>query len=316
MAQWQRCKRLTRIGLTHRIARWRPSSLAGACLRHAIYNISRGTDAQEATDKAVMFFMSAGRDPGLDVPSGIDVYTLAMDYVAIIRNVVEALSRGTILRMHDIPSVMITKDISWKFMAHRDDAGVLHRWDFVDYIPQDPMEDLHSWEVFGDIAAMDSPMVLHYVAMGRRSGSHQSSPWCRTYAHPTVANIFRFNKNSGEGLKESWKPVYFSGNRKNTSEKWVNWMERDNAVAPLIKDINVSQVSAEDMKDFRQDVIAECQAMQEVTSRTNPRVLPKSRYGCDHPYICQHQAYCYDRKASLDSLGIYKRVNQTELTEA
>ncbi|MGH7182070.1 MAG: hypothetical protein ACREJN_08845 [Nitrospiraceae bacterium] len=262
-----------------------------------------------------MYFLAAARSPGLDV-TGIDVYTLAMDLTAIIRNVLEYFSRSPLLTLYEIPSIPIAEGISWKFLAYRDESGTLHRFDFVDYIPEDPIADLHSWEVFGDIAAADAPMVLHYVAIGKRQGSHQQSPWCRAYAHPRVANIFRFNKNSGEDLKDSWKPVYFSGNEKNNSKTWVNWMERDGAASPLVRNIQVKEVSEEHIKGFRRDVMYEVNEMEKLNMKASPSTLPLSRYSCDKPFSCPHQPFCYSSgKETLDSIGIYKRVKESELLE-
>jgi hypothetical protein len=255
-----------------------------------------------------MFFLSSAKDPGLDI-YGINVYTLAMDYTAIIRNILEHLSRVPLLKLYEIKPVQLSGGVSWRFLSHQDESGVLHRWDFVDFIPEDPTADLHSWEVFGDIAAANVPMMLHYVSIGRRSGAHQNSPWCRTFSHPTVANTFRFNKNSGDSLKESWKPVYFSGNPKNTASKWVDLMEADNAIAPLIKHIHVKEISDENRGNFLTDVLQEASSMKEITSSVSPRLIPMGRYACDHPYACPHQAFCYSSE-TLDNVGVYKRVHQ------
>lgn len=303
--QFQRCKRLYRIGLTHISEKWYPQSLLGACLRHAIFHLSAGKLLEYVSDTAVQFFLSAARNPGLDTPHGIDVYALSMDYTSIIRNVLEHLSRTTLYTLHEIKPKRISDDVYWEFLSRADDMGVLHRWQFVDYIPEDVLPELHSWEVFGDIAAMESPMILHLIAIGRRRKSHQESPWCRIYAHPRIANTFRFNKKSGNALEGDWKPIYFSTSNNNTARTWVNWMERDGAAQPLIKDIHVKEISANDRQRFKMDVLVEAEAMEKV-SHHDPKNLPMSRYACDHPYTCPHQYYCYTYGVTLDSVGMYK----------
>src|SRR5215813_1147957 len=126
----------------------------------SIFNISNGEDHDKATSKAVNYFLSLAKNPGLDVEHGIDTYTLAQDYCSIIKNIIELLSRLPLPRLQDIPHLTISPSITWSFLSHRDETGTIHRWKFVDHLPNDISSELHSWEVFGDIAAADSPMVL------------------------------------------------------------------------------------------------------------------------------------------------------------
>lgn len=291
--------------------KWRPSALLAACLRHAIFELSQGKDLQVVSDTASRYFLTAARSPGLDAP-GVDTYLLTMDFIAIIKNVLEYFSRGPLLKLYEIPNVELDtltgERVFWRFLCLLDESGVLHHFDFVDHIPKDPTEDLHSWEIFGDIAAANAPMVLHYVAIGRRLGDHQDSPWCKILAHPKVANIFRFNKVSGEDLKGTWKPVYYNDNAKNTTRHWVDWMQKEGAHIPLVRNIQVRQVSDSDLKGFLRDVAYEVSAMGELAATSSPLSLPMSRSRCDKPYICEHQDYCYSRgKETLDSIGLYKK---------
>jgi len=303
---FQRCKRPLAISKTHNLRKWRPQSLLSACMRQAIFQLSNGMELEKASQTAVNEFMALAENPGLDLV-GIDTYCLTQDYCAIIRNILEYLSRLTLLTLKEIPPLQLAPDIRWQFLSHRDETGALHRWEFVDYINDDVRDHLHSWEVFGDIAAAECPMTLHLVAIGRRDGSHQHTPWCRIYAHPSLANIFKFQKAKGTKLEGDWKPVWCSANQKNTPKTWIDLMIADNVISPLVRHVSVKEVSKDNRKLFIRDALAEAASMSQIMKdKVDPKMLPMSRYACDHPYICPHQFYCYT-PATLDSAGIYVR---------
>lgn len=301
---FQRCKRTLAIGRTHKLRKWRPQSLLSACMRQAIFQLSNGTDVEKASQTAVNEFMGAAENPGLDLV-GVDTYCLTQDYCAIIRNITEYLSRLTLLTLKEIAPLPLSPDVSWQFLSLRDETGELHRWEFVDYIPEDILGYLHGWEVFGDIAASECPMTLHLVSIGRRDGNHQHTPWCRIYSHPSLANIFKFQKSKGTKLEGDWKPVWCAANQKNSPKTWVNLMIADNVVSPLVRHVSVKEVSKDSKKLFKRDALIEAASMaQIIKDKVDPKDLPLSRYACDHPYICPHQMYCYT-PATLDSAGIY-----------
>ncbi|MGH7184510.1 MAG: hypothetical protein ACREJN_21400 [Nitrospiraceae bacterium] len=275
--------------------------------------------SQAVSDQAVQFFLSAARHPGLDVV-GIDVYSLCMDMAAVIRNVMEYYSRIPVLKLYAIPDEVlpiVPAETTWRFLSSQDESGTLHRWRIVDYIPDDPLADLHSWEVAGDIIVAQAPMVLHYIAIGRREKSHQQSPWCRAYAHPTVANVIRFNRlvagYKGE-LRGNWKPIYFSVNEQNTSKAWVDWMEKDDAVTPLLRNVHVQEIAEEHQNTFYRDLRYELQGMSSLAMTANPKLLPMSRRSCDVPYACPHQPYCYSSVAqTLEGAGIYRKASEESM---
>lgn len=310
IGQFQRCKRPLAISRTHSLAQWRPQTLLGMCLRHAIYELSNGKSLEHAAVAAVNHFLHNAKDPGLDV-AGIDTYALSMDYCAIIRNVLEYLSRLSLLTLKDIPPLKLPNGLLWHFLSHQDETGTLHRWKFVDHLDEDPVAELHGWEVFGDIAAADVPMQLHLIAIGQRKGSHQHSPWCRVYSHPKLANLYRFQKVKGE-LGGEWKPVWFSGNSKNNPKDWVDMMLRDKVFEGIIRHINVKEVSTKHRARFFRDVEVESEQMDDIISnKVDPSDLPMSRYACDHPYTCPHQLFCYG-SSSLDDAGIYVRRDKVQ----
>lgn len=305
LTQFQRCKRPIAISQTHNITKWRPQSLLSACLRMAIFNLSNDGNLEKATTRAVGHFLNVAKNPGLDVV-GVDTYMLAMDYCAVIRNVLEYLSRLTLLSLRAVPDVSLSATDKWRFLSHMDESGVLHKWKFVDHLSKDITADLHSWEVFGDVAAAEAPMMLHVLAVGKRDGSHQNSPWCRVYAHPNLANIYKFQKKSKEKLDGEWKPKYYTDNSQNTPAKWVDLMLADNVPETLIQHVSIKEVSAEHQKLFDRDVAYEVNVIHSVV-KADPRTIPLSRYVCDKPYPCPHQFYCYNTNLTLDNAGIYTR---------
>lgn len=313
LSLFQGCKRPEAISKTHRLAQWRPQSLLGACLRAGIFDLSNGGDLDKVQRTAVQDFLNSAKNPGLDI-RGIDTYTYAQDYCAIIRNVLEYLSRQTLLSLQDMPPMKLTSDVSWQFLSHKDESGTLHRWQFVDYLDEDLTPELHSWEVFGDIAAADMPMELHIVAIGKRQGSHQASPWCRIYSHPKLAKVYKFQKVKGDRLQGEWKPVYFAANSDNNPKDWVDTMFRDNVFPGIIRHVHIKEVSKEHRELFRRDVFTETEIlrmMKVMRKLDDPKQLPMGRYRCDNPFPCPHQNYCYTN-ATLDGAGIYERKTKDE----
>ena len=309
---WQTCQRRYQLESNYRYLRWNPNVLLNAVLRKAIAELSSGADSVSAATRAVNTFVISAKDPGFALPDGIDTYTLAMDYVATIRTIVEYLTRITLLPLTLPSSSVIRPGLDWNFLASRDETGVLHRWKFVDYINEDTViKEVHSWEVFGDMAVADAPMTLHLVSIGRRDGSHRISPWCRTYKSPAM-QFYKFRKQSGDPLTASWKPVWFSENPDNDPVVWVNLMEDDKLFdGGLIQHLNLKEVSDVHIEDFRRTLEYLCTDI-EAMNGVNWNQMPMSRPACDVPYTCPHQQICYsqDPRKELRESGLYKPIRK------
>jgi hypothetical protein len=311
--KWQGCKRDYRIGLTHRFNKWTIHGLLSACLRKSILAMCDGQDAETVADLTVQYFLACARNPGLELPHGLNNYTLVMDYCSIIRNVLEYMSRCPLLQLKPLKPVQLSPDVQWEFLSLADQSGVLHRWDFIDYIPDDPLGILHGWDVFGDMAASGLPMTLHMVGIGKRDGSHQNSPWCKVYSHPRVHNQYRFNRKSGGALEGDWQTVYFAEGTKNKAGDWVDWMERDNTIDSLMKSVRVSDLSQTHRHQFNYEALEEAAEMQRYSTAV-PRSVPMSRKRCDNPTICRHQDFCYGL-LELDDMPAYSRVTKKKEPE-
>lgn len=317
LSSWQRGRRRFAIEQTHRVRKWRPTSLLSSCLRAAIIQLSSGADPNTVSDFAVNRFMSYANTPGLLVLEGTDTYTLAMDLCATIRTIIEYLSRLTLLTITLKPPIRIsnTDNLSWSFQSHVDESSVLHRWSFVDHINPDLIyKELHSWPVIGDITASSSPMQLHLINIGRTEGSRRASPWCRAYKSPTIHGLFRFRKRSGNGLVGDWKPIYFADNPKSSAQDWVDVMVDDaNLPEDLIQHIHVKEPSETHASNFFRDLRYEHQQIVESISLLHdPFSLPMCRNNCDAPYPCPYQDVCYHVEPNiklLDTLGPYERIS-------
>lgn len=311
---WQTCRRKFLLESIYRRLKWHPQVLFSACLRKAVFDLSSGKDKHQASTSAVNYFISNVKHPGLDGIEGLDTYTLAMDFVATIRTIIEHLSRITLLTLRTKPNVQLSPGLDWSFLSSEDESGVLHRWKFVDYITEDNLvRELHSWELFGDLALSKSPMMLHLISIGRRESSHRISPWCRAYKSPMIANQYRFQKKGGNSLDGSWKPIWFSDNADNDPEVWVDFMLNDGVIesANLVRHVAVKEPNDVHIANFLRDLTTESDQIYRTLGkvRSDPFLLPLSRPACDTPYPCPHQDLCYSVNPSeeLVKSGLYER---------
>lgn len=306
---WQTCTRRYRLESKYRYLLMLPNILFSAVMRRAVVELSSGTDPHHVTTRAINTFITQVKQPGIDVPEGIDTYVLAMDYVAAIRTIIEYLTRITLLPLQLSTPTPIRPGLDWNLLATRDETGVLHRWKFVDYINDDAViKEAHSWEVFGDMAIAEAPMVLHLISIGRREGSHRVSPWCRTYKSPAM-QFYKFRKQAGGPLTDSWKPVWFSENPDNDPAVWVDLMTDDKLFedSGLIQHIDLKQISEVHVKEFYRTLEFMSRQIESV-SEVKWYDMPMSRPACDVPYTCPHQPLCYslDLQKSLRESGLYK----------
>lgn len=312
LSSWQRGRRRFAIEGQYQYRRWYAPNLFSSVMRPAVFALSNGVSVGEVTSAAVNRFLSCVKHPGLDVQQGTNTYTLAMDFAATIRTVLEFLSRNTLLTLTPHPVVDMGGDLTWSLLSHKDESGMLHRWVFTDYINDDAiMKELHSWQVMGDMVAARAPMLLHLVSIGQTRNSRRVSPWARAYKSPTILGLLRFQKKSGDALNENWKPVWFGDNPSNSASAWVDQMMDDNATIPLVQHISVREPAETHAANCAWDIQYEHQQMlmSGVDSSTfDPMSLPMCRVQCDTPYICPHQQVCYSTKLTLATSGLYDKI--------
>jgi len=278
-------------------------------MRNAIISLSANAETKAVTEKTVSFFLQQVRQPGLLQTSNVDVYKLAMDYVAMLKTQIEYFSRMNLLTLTKPKPIQLNPHFVWSWLSQSDESGALHRWRFVDYINDDTiLTELHSWELFGDLALSRMPMTLHLVSIGRRDDSHHLSPWCRAYKAPSF-NMYKFQKKSGGGLSDNWKPIYFADDIDMDAEAWVEQMIEDGVANNLVQHINVSEPAAIHTDMFRRDLDLELADRLERISVPWYN-LPMSRGACDKPYVCPHQELCFslDPRSELAGNPLYEKL--------
>ena len=312
ITSWQRCKRRFILESNYRYMLWHPNVLFSSVIRKAILSLSSGADKYLITPQAVNTFMSGARQPGFMGMEGINTYILASDYVACIKNIIEYLSRIALLPLTDPKPIPLSTAAQWKPLCHMDESGTLHRWQFVDYISSSTITTiLHSWELFGDLALLSRPMILHLVSIGRRNNSHHDSPWSKAYSSPGIANYYRFQKKSGNDLPETWKAMYYADSAESDSETWIDRMIEDEAHLNLIQHLNISEPQFQHRSAAADDIRYELATIRQVlTSKLPWHALPMSRGACDKPSPCPHQELCYSPNAeeSLNNSALYETI--------
>lgn len=283
----QRCPRRYKIEESGLSYRWKPTALLSSMLRAAIFRMSNGADKIEVTREFSTQLLERAANPGIE--STHDPYTLARDLTAILSNVIESVSRSTLLMLRPGPAMSLQSGASWQCTAFQDDSGVLHRWATVDKIDADSLtRELHSWHVFGDCAAAQVPMRLHLVEIGSQRAGRQHTAWCKAYAHPHVARRFAFQQKDGKPLQGNWKQVWFQDSDRNEPATWVDLLARDNV--NLIRTVDVKQPSAKHCAEFRRQVVSEGLRAGELPEWED---IPLFRPACDAYGTCPHQSACF-----------------------
>jgi hypothetical protein len=290
LTSFQRCPRILKHAEANAPRRWRPRELAEIHLRKGVLALSQGAAVAKVTADLQASFLEVCANPGLDVEC--QPFTLARDWTAILGNVLEAVSRGTLPKLKAGPNIILSTSVSWECKSFQDEAGLLHRWVMVDKLDDDSLtRELHSWHVDGDRCAAQVPMTLHVVEVGRLSGNHQSSPWCRIYKHPQVIGRMAFQQQNGSPLEGNWKVGWFQDGDKNKASTWVDLMERDKV--KLIHEIKVKGPTVEQVAEFTRQVAIEAQRMVE-SDATHWKDLPMFRPACDLP-PCPYRPRCFSR---------------------
>jgi len=289
LSAFQRCPRAWMQNNAQPAHRWRPKTLFLRVIRKAILGISNKQVISAASDTAVSEFLEAAANPGLEVPEA--PFTIARDFASMLRTVLARIHACSLPPLKAGPVIILTPGLKWATASLiAESTGTLHSWITVDYLTDDSLARLlHSWYVFGDCAATALPMILHVIEIGRMSGGHQHSPWCRCFRHPAIAHRFAFQQKGGKPLKGDWKPVWFQDSIRNDPKTWIEIMDRDGVRA--LKDVPVRTVSADHAQQFRDQMVIEAAAMTALEGK-DWRDVPMRRTSCDMP-PCTWQRECY-----------------------
>ena len=309
LTTWGRCPRRWIFESQWRPRRWHPKALFDTILRRSILALSNGAPKQRVTLDAVAEYQRIAANPGLDILT--DPWTLAGDYCAALRTILEALSRRTLLTLHPGPRVTLCDGLEWQVATWADDSGVLHRWATVESIDSDSLaRELHSWSVFGDIAAAGVPMVLHLVEIGSVRNGHRHSPWCRIFKHPAIPGRYKFQSTQGRRLSPGWQTLWLAEARDQDVGTWVDLMESDGL--DLMRSVNVTQPDPRVISAWREQVTRESGRMD---AEADPFSILMRRESCDWPVPCPWQVVCYNpqppRVSQFGDLGCILVTNVT-----
>jgi hypothetical protein len=296
--------------------RWQPRSLLNHCLRIGIAELCLGLPAAEAAKTAQAELLEHAANPGMDTKRGVDPYTLAMDYCAMLQTVLRNEFRSLqphIPQLHLLPNAPVSVNCEWRFTAQQDDKGMLHRWVFWDAYSEDRLSrELHSWFCFGDIAMAKAPMMLHVILLGRRGQSgRQESPWCRAYrltSWPTLK--VRFKRRGNRGFAEGWKPTWLADNPDLSADVWVDQLWLDGVAQTLTRRLNVTKPLEPLLRDARQQIAQESERIAFLhLEQPHYLQLPMSRAACDLWVPCPFQALCHRADVVRDpaDTGLYHK---------
>ncbi len=289
LTTWDRCDRRWIFEQHWKPRRWHPKALFDKVLRSAILNLSQGVDKSTISIRAQTHFQTFAADPGLDLLT--DPWTLAGDYCAMLRTIVEKISRESMFALRPGPKIFLDPEIpAWQVTAFQDDTGTLHRWATVESIDQDTLaRELHSWAVFGDIAAANVPMNLHLVEIGSTRNGHRHSPWCRIYKHPAIPGRYKFRSVQGRKLAGGWEPKWLSQMRDFDISLWVDLMDQDEL--NLIQSFHVKQPPAGPVDLWKAQLAVQA---KEMDRDKDPFSILGRRSSCDWPTLCPWQTFCFN----------------------
>lgn len=317
---WQECKRRFVIETDWKVAKMRPKVLFDACLREGIFKLCSGTAVERVIEEATGNLLALAANPGMDVIAGRAPYELAKDLCAMLTTILIAMSRMTLLVLKDPGIVKLTDSVSWQVKAWADESGVLHRWATVDMLDEDRRAaEIHNWQTAGDMAAMNAPMSIHVIEIGRQKNGRYVSPWSRGFRHPAMSSLpLRFNKKDG-GTLTGWTPVFLAESQEDPSA-WVDTMQRDGAVTALMHELRLREFSNTVRNDQIAQILNEAAAAAKVEQdRTGMtwRALPMSRSACDGMVPCPMQPACYgpqDQPVDFRKIGLIPRASTARVT--
>lgn len=295
LGRYQTCRRRHLLEADWRVVRWQPKALYDSLLRQAVMLLAskpadhadRAVCVDLATDAKAQFLQLAA-NPGLDTDSP-DPYRLAKEYCALIDTTFSWLARQQHPPIQFADPVDLSLSLRWRVLNPVDPAArTLHRWITVDHWNADvdlPAE-MHSWRTIGDMAVTNLPLTLHVIVIGQMRKGHRASPWTRTYRHPGLPHLkYRFLARGGRKLKD-WLPTHLSELPADTisSAEWLDLMERDGVLAPLIHHYPLRQLSAPIASDIRLQIMQEALRMRDAIVDRHSlswSALPMSREQCD-----------------------------------
>jgi hypothetical protein len=261
--------------------RWNPRELFAAVFRQGVLNLSN-PGLKLVSPHTV--FRAQATSPGLDCSKPWEV---AEDCCAALSTSLEAISRLALPVVSPGPLVPLGEGLEWQVQSFVAESGELHRWAVVERFDEGALfRESHSWHVFGDMAALDTPMTLHFLELGPIRDGHLRSPWARAFSQPDFVNHFRFQRVGGGALRGKWKEIWFD--RRQDPKTWVDLMEKDGL--QLLTHVPLKGLSKKNVEDFLAHAKWEAARLEALPPLES---LPLYRPACDIPGPCPWQFKCY-----------------------
>jgi nitrite reductase/ring-hydroxylating ferredoxin subunit len=315
----QTCRRDYLLALDYQVIRYRAKSLFDSLLRRAIIRLSAGDAAASVCADARTAFLTAAANPGLDLPAGADPYAIAKEWCAMLDTVPRAIARLVLLTVKPSAIVQLSPSVGWRVLANMDDTGTLHRWITVDRWDGDALaREMHGWYVFGDMAMLGAPLMIHAIEIGGVRHGRRASAWSRGWRHPHTPNLgwLRFRHTDGSAMK-GWTPVYLADHAHDiTADEWVDAMTKDGEALARVHHVTLNAPDEATCEDTRQQLVVLAREMEQAAverGSTTWRAAAMSRGACDGMVPCRWQHACYSPATGTDavtdptSTGLYRR---------
>lgn len=312
----QDCRRSYLLHLDYQRIQYRAKSLFDSQLRRAILRLSTPPPPPVADicADARTAFLTAAANPGLDLPPGADPYAIAKEWCALLETIPRAIARLVLLTLKPSATVQLFPSVGWRVLANMDDSGTLHRWITVDRWDADALaREMHGWYVFGDMAMLGAPMMIHAIEIGAVRNGRRASPWCRGWQHPHTPNLgwLRFRHADGTGFK-GWTAVHLADHAHDiTPDEWVDAMWKDGEALARVHHVLLNAPDDAVCEDTRAQLLMLASEMTQAAverGSTTWRAVPMSRSACDGMVPCQWQDACYAPADVTDptTTGLYR----------
>lgn len=185
-----------------------------------------------------------------------------------------------------------TTNFEWESNLFQDHNGRNHRIVLVSHLDDDRIRaEAHGWATIGELAALESPLILTSIIIGASRKGRKHSAWTKGYLHPQNRSLRFAKRERGNGFTSSWEECWREHKGEISTERWLGVMKEDGVLDELI----LSREIAYRAEDHR--MIAARREMVEIMGRMDSasESSPMRRHSCDVTGrgSCEFQSVCY-----------------------
>jgi hypothetical protein len=270
---------------------WRQKRMEGvAMLREAIKAGVTSADREDFGELAGETVMDLGADPGIEMPSGHDVYQSIVHHAALADMLTTALRRPT-----DKPWLLTpAKDLCvapWVSSAFLDPSGEKLRRVVLASSWNDARHysEIRSWYGLGEVAIYGLPMTMAVLILGQHRDGRRSGPWTKGFLHPQNHKL-RFRKRSkvtSEVFSDKWQQVWREDRGEITNREWLQAMLEDDVLRDVCFKVEIPVPGMETVKRVRE------MAMRKLNRLAKMRETPEASMSvCERP-PCPFKGCCW-----------------------